>query len=74
MARQRFFFHVFDGTWLLDEVGESQIDSTAALRQARSLARDLLEDDDGGWCCARIEVADEQGKVIGKFAVRDLCH
>ena len=74
MARQRFFFHVFDGTWLCDEVGESQVDSTAALHQARSLARELLEDDNGGWCRARIEVADEQGRVVGKIAVRDLCH
>jgi hypothetical protein len=74
MAGQRFFFHVFDGTWLLDDEGEPQVNTTAALHRARTVARELLEDDDGGWRRARIEVADEEGIVVGTIAVRDLCH
>src|SRR5215211_5607990 len=64
-AVPRYFFHVLDGDWYLDQEGDDLPDLQTAIREAERVARDLLQDEaKGDLSHARLDVADEHGTVV----------
>lgn len=68
----RFFFHVLDGDWNLDGVGDDLPDLESAIVEARRIAEELLEDEEGGWEFSRIEIEDENGRIVGVVTLGEL--
>jgi hypothetical protein len=67
----RFFFHVFDDAWLLDEEGEELADVAAAIARGRRIARELLDDVEASWDRTYIEIAEESGNVVAAVRLID---
>jgi hypothetical protein len=67
----RFFFHIFDDVWLLDEDGEELADVAAAMARGHRIARELLEDDEASWDRTYIEIVEESGALVGAVKVID---
>ena len=63
----RFFFHVFDGQDMLDDVGTELPDIAAVRREALATAGQILqEEDDAFWSGEdwRMHVVDEAGQEV----------
>ena len=67
----RFFFHIFDDVWLLDEEGEELADAAAAIARGHRIARELLDDVEASWDRTYIEIAEESGAVVGAVRLID---
>jgi hypothetical protein len=67
----RFHFHLCKEALSLSTVAEELPGKSVALTSARGMARELLADFEGGWSSARIEVADEDGDIVGVIHMSD---
>jgi hypothetical protein len=71
-AVPRYFFHVLDGDWYLDQEGDDLPDLRSAIREAERVARDLLQDEaKGDMSHARLDVADEHGTIVHVVRFRE---